>query len=251
MVTNVPPQPPDLFISCLDMTGISPTHTAEVELPRAVWKELQALGHEVCLWQEAALLLHGRMLKGRTAAALADFLRRWTPTAPPAPPAESFRLLLGHGESGLTLVDSGVAFLKDLRWSALLRLPALRDMWAADIRGSHLRHLWQVAPQAWLLDPTPVPPGAVISGLDIPSWEALPGLGRTFHLQSDAGSPPAPATWEEILAALPAGQSVLAAPCPAARQWMMARYERVQGRVELAELYTYSDEDGRVRYGAP
>ena len=58
-------------------------------------------------------------------------------------------------------------------WQALLHLPALRDFWTAELRASHHAHLLQVIPHAWCMDPTPLPPGSVIAGLGITSWDGL------------------------------------------------------------------------------
>ncbi|HCN76725.1 MAG TPA: hypothetical protein DIT13_05975, partial [Verrucomicrobiales bacterium] len=70
------------------------------------------------------------------------------------------------------------------RWQALLRLPALRAFWVAELRASHHAHLLKMTPHVWLMDETPLPPGSVIAGLGIPDWSHLPrlaGTGRRFR----------------------------------------------------------------------
>lgn len=57
---------------------------------------------------------------------------------------------------------------------ALFRLPALRSKWERALRRSHFTRLEKLLPWAWVVDPAPVPPGAVIRGLDIICWEDLP-----------------------------------------------------------------------------
>jgi hypothetical protein len=68
-------------------------------------------------------------------------------------------------------------------WLALLRLRQLRDFWEPELRRSGLDHFLALLPDAWLLDPTPLPPGAVIPRLEIASWdelETLASVGRKF-----------------------------------------------------------------------
>lgn len=57
---------------------------------------------------------------------------------------------------------------------ALFRLPALRSKWERALRRSHFTRLEKLLPWAWVVDSAPVPPGAVIRGLDIVCWEDLP-----------------------------------------------------------------------------
>lgn len=75
-------------------------------------------------------------------------------------------------------------------WPALLRLRPLRDHWERELRRSAVQNLLQVLPTAWLLDPAPIPPGAVIPGLGLPSWSELAALRdsrRVFILASVDG----------------------------------------------------------------
>lgn len=181
-------------------------------------KDLPPLGHEAALWLRAMKLLRLRLEKGRLPANLGAFLQLWLPgDALPEdlPPRFVWVLEGGHLQAGpLPCFD-------DVRWHALLRLPALRSFWVAELRASHHAHLLKLARPVWLMDETPLPPGSVISGLGIPSWEHLPRLaqqGRHFHEQR-----------------LDDGQRVLMERLPSAGARVQAAYEVRAGKIVLAE----------------
>jgi hypothetical protein len=72
-------------------------------------------------------------------------------------------------------------------WLALVRLRQIHDFWERELRRSGLEQLLALMPDAWLADPTPLPPGAVVPRLEIGAWEDLDGLigaGRRFELVS-------------------------------------------------------------------
>lgn len=73
-------------------------------------------------------------------------------------------------------------------WLALLRLRPLRDFWERALRRSRMAKFLGLLPDAWLLDPTPLPPGGVIPRLEIAAWSDLDMAARDFS----------PATPEEI-----------------------------------------------------
>ncbi len=238
---------PAAFLAVRDDPAAVPPALGRTDLPRAVWKELRPLGHEMVLWREAAVLLHRRAARNKLPAELAAFLQHWLPPEPPPAPPEGFWLLLADTGDRLTLVRAALPLVADGRWNALLRLPALRGLWGADLRASHLEHLWKVLPGAWLLDDAPVPPGAVIGGLGIPAWPDLAGLmesGRRFELQI-AGGPAAPADWAAVAAVLPDRNSVLA-ESPPATGWLLARYQNDEQGVCLKEVFV-TDADGVKR----
>lgn len=179
--------------------------------PRACLRHLQPLGHEVALLQQAARQLWRKLEKGRLEAPLQAWLQPWRPAAPPpeALPAH-FTLLLSAAGSGWQLSGSSLPWLRDPVWAALLHLPALRPFWAGALRASHLQHLRQVLPQAWFLDPAPLPPGSVIAGLGVPTWaQALQLPGRSFTLHGQG-----PATPESLAAALRTPHALLTQASP-------------------------------------
>lgn len=135
-------------------------------------RALAPLGYEVARWLDAMTLLQTRWRKQVFAAPLQAFLDRWLPRDPTGSLPEVFEL----GLEGDWLNAAPLPSLLDPRWQALLHLPALRAFWIASLRAAHARHLQQVVAPAWCLDPTPLPPGSVIAGLDIGSWHELPAL---------------------------------------------------------------------------
>lgn len=199
------PTPPVLPPAAPQAAGIQPATL------RACLRHLQPLGHEVSLLQQASRQLWRKLEKGRFEPALQAWLQPWSPAAPPpeALPA-CFTLLLTSGAQGWQLAGSSLPWLRDPAWAALLHLPALRPFWAGALRASHLQHLRQVLPQAWFLDPAPLPPGSVIAGLGVPSWaQALQLPGRSFSLHGQG-----PATPESLAAALGSPRSLLTEASP-------------------------------------
>ncbi len=63
--------------------------------------------------------------------------------------------------------------LEDKLWLALLWSPALKKVWEATLRGSHLKRLRALVPFGWVLDPTPLPPHAALPRLNAHSWEEV------------------------------------------------------------------------------
>jgi hypothetical protein len=125
-------------------------------------------------------------------------------------------------------------------WLALLRLRPLRSVWESMLRRDHFETLLQVLPDAWLLDPAPLPPGAVIPRLELANWENLPSLqreGRRFAIAP-------PESWEgaQELGAHGTVQSALAdsattphtlvALPPLPDSWLIAVYEKKGSRVD-------------------
>lgn len=145
------------------------------------WKDLRPFGYECSRWLTAMGMLQARWRKGRFSETLTTFLADWMPqeTVSSELP-ESFEIALMDG--GLTASEPFIPVTQPA-WQALLHLPALHDFWTAELRASHYLHLLQMIPQAWCMDPTPLPPGTVIAGLGITRWAELPRLtesGRQF-----------------------------------------------------------------------
>jgi hypothetical protein len=184
-----PPFVPETFAACLREPNFTPPTSAPADLTRAVLKQVKPLGHEIGLWAAAHQSLKARLEKGRFSPELTAFLQSRWPNQLADLHSGDFALLLREGTHGWQLIRGSPIWLNDPAFAALLHLPALRPSWAADMRASHLEHLRQVIPHAWFLDPTPVPPGSVIAGLGIPSWQHLPSLhgqGRAFEIHSSA-----------------------------------------------------------------
>lgn len=76
-------------------------------------------------------------------------------------------------------------------WLALLRLRPLRQFWDRELRRSTVDSLLGLLPDAWVLDPAALPPGAVIPRLEITAWADLPRLrnsGRAFAIVAADGA---------------------------------------------------------------
>jgi hypothetical protein len=132
-------------------------------------------------------------------------------------------------------------------WFALLRLRPLRSVWESMLRRDHFETLLQVLPDAWLLDPAPLPPGAVIPRLELAHWEGLLHLlraGQRFAITT-------PESWSEALALTsPDAQGVSSSALQAALSdsatrprvlvqlpaapdaWLIAVYEKKGNRVD-------------------
>jgi len=70
-------------------------------------------------------------------------------------------------------------------WPALLRMKPLQSFWELEMRTNHFQTMKDVLPDAWVLDPTPIPPGAVIPRLEISDWgdiETIRYSGRDYKL---------------------------------------------------------------------
>jgi hypothetical protein len=76
-------------------------------------------------------------------------------------------------------------------WTAFLRLRPLRDFWESELRRNGWEQLVELLPDGWLLDRTPLPPGAVIPRLEITDWSELPqriSPDRNFKIQAADGT---------------------------------------------------------------
>ncbi|MCC7518826.1 MAG: hypothetical protein IT578_06540 [Verrucomicrobiae bacterium] len=63
--------------------------------------------------------------------------------------------------------------LEEKLWMALFWFPQLADFWRRELGDRYFRDLREVIPFTWLLDPTPLPPHAVIPRLEIHDWRRL------------------------------------------------------------------------------
>jgi hypothetical protein len=63
--------------------------------------------------------------------------------------------------------------LEDKAWFALLWMEQLRPFWQEMLGEGTLRVLQEHMPQTWIVDATPLPPHAVIAGLNINDWREM------------------------------------------------------------------------------
>ena len=59
------------------------------------------------------------------------------------------------------------AYLEEKLLFALYHHPVLRSFWTSSLPATAVTHLDEVLPRTWVVDPTPVPPQAVIPGLTV------------------------------------------------------------------------------------
>lgn len=188
---SAPPQP---FTLALRQQTPGLETSVRSEWARATEKALRPLGYEIIQWQLAIGMLQRRHLKQRLPAGLSAFLDRWLPKDALPQPPDRFALILGEDEQGVHLHDSSLPFAADPAWWSLLHLPALREAWQGDLRGSQWDHLLKIVPQAWTIDPAPMVPGTEIGGLGLGSWAQSAKLHagkRTFELRRLDGAEPA------------------------------------------------------------
>jgi hypothetical protein len=152
-------------------------------------------------------------------------------------PAAPFAVLLGESARGWQIVTSSLPWLNDPAWTALLRLPALRSAWMSDLRASHFEHLLHLLPPAWVMDTTPLPPGAVIPGLEIASWPELirlRGTGREFQIGLTTLSDHQPEShWQSVLQA----DLSLCIEHVSSTSWILARYHQRDHDLSITEAW--------------
>ncbi|GEP45570.1 hypothetical protein [Brevifollis gellanilyticus] len=232
---------PESFTTCLGDPQITPETGRLADVPKALLKHLRPLGHELTLWQAAAQRWRTRLEKARFEPTLLTFLQHWQPkVTPDEVTPDVFNVILrGNDESGWKVIASSLKWVNDPAWSALLNLPALSHYWITDIRGSHLDHLRQIVSRAWFMDPSPLPPGSVIAGLDIPGWPnllRLKGRGRQWVIHGtetrleDAVSD---GQWQNAIAAAVATGSTLLVEQPQGPTTLLARYKKGEDGIQL------------------
>jgi len=69
-------------------------------------------------------------------------------------------------------------FLEEKLWFALFWLRPLREFWRQELSERHFLQLQKVIPYTWLVDPTPLPPHAVLPGLEVNSWQEVAAFSQ-------------------------------------------------------------------------
>lgn len=241
---------PELFSHCLNDLSLSPKVPLLEEAPKAWLKHLRPLGHELQLFRSATEALLRRVSKQRLSNELNAFLQSWLPESSPENLSKNNRLLLGETEAGWQLMGSAAAWLNDPIWAALLHLPGLRSHWQAQVRATHLEHLQQLLPPAWLLHATPLPPGSVIAGLGITGWERLASTGGDFQVHDATGAITKlsavedVSVWQEKLRhAMQTNRPVLTRAAVAPKTWLLADYANEHDQILLSHAWK-SDAEG-------
>lgn len=84
---------------------------------------------------------------------LSKFKTKWSPGQPLTPPLKPY--------------------LEEKLWLALFWSKPLQEFWRREISEKGQQLLQKIIPYSWVLDPTPLPPHAVIPELNIQSWEEM------------------------------------------------------------------------------
>jgi hypothetical protein len=90
------------------------------------------------------------------------------------PPARALYEAAAAGEIDLTAPYK--PHLEEKLWSALFWSRPLRELWAAQMRSSHIKRLESLFPFSWIIDPAPVPHHAQLPRLGITDWRQLGGF---------------------------------------------------------------------------
>lgn len=143
------------------------------QLPRPQREAVESAGYRVTRWAAARAVLQARVAKNRIGGGLGDFLAHWMPPLVVGEGDEELWLSFDQAGENLQLAGGSSLMANSFRERSLLHLPGLRSFWSQELRQQHFAALRRLVPQAWLLDDTPVPNGAVIEGLDAVSWDQV------------------------------------------------------------------------------
>lgn len=149
------------------------------QLSRPQREAVESAGYRVVRWAAARAVLQARVVKGRIAGELGDFLGHWMTQFIVDESNVGIWLSFDCSGDQVKLVKSDTVLANSPLERALLHVPALRSFWSQELRHQHFVALRRLVPQAWLLDAAAVPPGAVIEGLNAVSWEQAFQRGGT------------------------------------------------------------------------
>lgn len=154
------------------------------------------------------------------------------------------------GSYGGQLLLLGTETLPQLSraWLQLLadfHQPAQRQRWVQQLRRARYQRLLRLLPRAYLVAAEPLPPGAVLAGLGLASWQLLPTLqhsGHSFYSCQPDGTlhcclaGHTAAQWAEFSSLLQPGTLLLQLPGQPPEQLLYADYELTgAGRICLQE----------------
>ena len=90
----------------------------------------------------------------------------------------SMPLLAKAAAQELQLTPPAKPWIEEKMWLALFWLRPLHDFWRRELSERNFQKLQKYIPQSWLLDPTPLPPHAVLPGLGINDWSELAAFSQ-------------------------------------------------------------------------
>jgi hypothetical protein len=226
------------------------------DFPRSTRRELASFGHHLACLRTVLGALRSQHAKGRLPAAMmkhAGLCLEWLPSQTGTASVIETELVIPDTAPAHWAVLFETHWLRPSWLSpgarALLHAPGLGGYWQARLRRGILQNLRRRIAPAWVVDGTPLPPGAGISGLGIHDWRDLhrlrnEGLSFTIVFKDDPGnaatlSPQRPASdWmgvgEQLGAAVPGTAVVMPAGGKSGAQ-IRLRHIQQQGRWELAD----------------
>jgi len=165
-----------------------PANDLEV-LPRSIARRVRTLGHALSRVQAGLQLMPKRLERGLLDASSTAWIYQWAGSAldSPSTTSEALTATIVWQENAWLVSEVPPVLHGAL---LLLHLPVLRDFWRKELRAARYEHLRRVLPKVWAMDPTPLPPGAVIAGLGITNWHDLSKLeakGRHFEIKRELG----------------------------------------------------------------
>jgi hypothetical protein len=165
-----------------------PANDLEV-LPRSIARRVRTLGHALSRVQAGLQLLPKRLERGLLDTSSTAWIHQWAGSAldSPSTTSEAMTATIVWQENAWLVSEVPPVWHGAL---LLLHLPVLRDFWRKELRAARYERLRHVLPKVWAMDPTTLPPGAVIAGLGITNWHDLSKLeakGRHFEIKGELG----------------------------------------------------------------
>ena len=90
--------------------------------------------------------------------------------------APSLQAAVARGECRVT--PPFKPFLEEKLWFALFWLRPLREFWRRELSERQFFALQKVIPYTWLVDPAPLPPNAVLPGLEVNDWNEVAAFSQ-------------------------------------------------------------------------
>ena len=87
-------------------------------------------------------------------------------------------LLDAAGRGQIRVTPPLKPFLEEKLWFALFWLRPLREFWRRELSERHWLKLREVIPYTWLVDPTPLPPHAVLPFLEVHDWDEVAAFSQ-------------------------------------------------------------------------
>ena len=95
---------------------------------------------------------------------------------PALPAIEPLLDAVAAGE--VTMTAPPKPWLEEKAWLALFWLRPLHDLWRRELSDNQQRQLQKIIPYSWLVDPTPLPPHAVLPRLEVNSWDEVAAFSQ-------------------------------------------------------------------------